>query len=96
MSEIVHISSIVVRARPEMTAAIAERIEALACAEVAVADPSGRIVVTLETPDEGEIVQALTDIQLFEGVVSAALVFHQTDAAPEDAAAPTPTPGARP
>ena len=43
-------------------------------------DPTGKIVVTLETRDEDEIVAAMNAMQRMAGVVSVALVFHQTDA----------------
>ena len=75
-----HISSLVVRAHPARLAAVARRIAALSVAEVAMSDPSGKIVVTLETRDEDEIVAAMNAMQRMTGVVSVALVFHQTDA----------------
>ena len=49
-------------------------------AEVAMTDPSGKIIVTLETRDEDEIVAAMNAMQRFDGVVNVALVFHQSDA----------------
>ena len=42
--------------------------------------PSGKIVVTLETRDEDEIVAAMNALQRMTGVVSVALVYHQTEA----------------
>ena len=56
------------------------RIERLSVAEVALSDPSGKIVVTLETRDEDEIVAAMAALQRMTGVVSVALVYHQTEA----------------
>ena len=75
-----HISSLLVRAHPTRLAAVVARIERLSVAEVALSDASGKIVVTLETRDEDEIVAAMTAIQQMRGVVSVALVFHHTDA----------------
>ena len=43
-------------------------------------DPSGKIVVTLETHNEDEIVAAMDALQRMTGVVSVALVYHQTEA----------------
>ena len=60
--------------------AVVARIERLSVAEVALSDPTGKIVVTLETRDEDEIVAAMNAMQRMTGVVSVALVFHQTDA----------------
>ncbi len=75
-----HICSLVVRAHPARLAAVAARIGRLSVAEVAMTDPSGKIVVTLETRTEDEIVAAMTATQRMTGVVSVALVFHQMDA----------------
>lgn len=75
-----HISSLIVRAHPARVAAIAARIARLSVAEVAMTDPTGKIIVTLETRDEDEIVAAMNAMQRFEGVVNVALVFHQADA----------------
>jgi nitrate reductase NapAB chaperone NapD len=76
-----HISSLVVRAHPARIDGVAARIGRMRVAEVAAADPAtGKLVVTLETRDEDEIVAAMNAMQRMAGVVSVALVFHQTDA----------------
>ena len=75
-----HISSLVVRAHPDRLEAVAARIARLSVAEVALTDPAGKLVVTLETRDEDEIVAAMNAMQRMRGVVSVALVYHQTDA----------------
>lgn len=79
MSTLFHIASLFVQAHPVNRHTIEQNIAALPGAEVAHADDQGRIIVTLETSSEDEIVQALTDIQLLTGVVSASLVYHQTE-----------------
>jgi nitrate reductase NapD len=75
-----HVSSLVVRAHPDRVDTVVRRIAALPAAEVAISDPSGKIVVTLETDDEDAIVGAMNSIQRMAGVVSVALVYHQTEA----------------
>jgi nitrate reductase NapD len=75
-----HISSLVVRAHPSRLDAVIGRINALSIAEVALSDTSGKIVVTLETLNEDEIVAAMNAMQRMSGVVSVALVYHQTEA----------------
>ncbi len=76
-----HISSLVVRAHPDRSAGVAARIARFGIAEVALTDATtGKIVVTLETRDEDEIVAAMNAMQRMDGVVSVALVFHHTDA----------------
>lgn len=79
MSETVHVSSLLVSAKPDFLAQVTMDIERIEIADIAHAGDNGKVIVTLETENESQIVQALTDIQLIEGVVSAALVFHQVD-----------------
>ena len=79
MSDILHISSLLVTAKPKSVETVNASINAMSIAEVAHSDHLGKIIVTLETLDESAIVQALTDIQLLRGVVSAALVYHHSE-----------------
>ena len=79
MTEVVHISSLLLRADPQKMDQILEEIATIEMAEVPVADPSGKIIVTLETENQGKIVEALTQLQLLDGVVIASLICHQTD-----------------
>jgi nitrate reductase NapD len=75
-----HISSLVVRTHPGKLPEVLRRIARLSVAEVAMSDPSGKVVVILETRDEDEIVAAMSAMQRIDGVVSVALVYHQTEA----------------
>lgn len=79
MSEIVHISSLLLRADPKKMAQVLADIAAVDLAEVPVSEPNGKIIVIIETTNQGAIVDALTQLQLIDGVVSASLVYHQTD-----------------
>lgn len=79
MKDTLHISSLVVTADPTRLDMVKAAISALDIAEIAIADPSGKMVVTLETPDETALVQGLTDIQLMPGVASAALCYHHSE-----------------
>jgi nitrate reductase NapD len=88
MSDAVHISSIVVTADPARLDLVEPAITAHPIAEIAMSTAQGKLIVTLETPDQQEMVQALTDIQLMPGVVSAALAYHHHTT---DAAAPAAT-----
>ena len=81
-----HISSVVVHALPRAVASVQDAIAAIPGAEIHAAAPTGKIVVTLETASEGEIVTRLTEINLLEGVLSVAMVFHHYDSEPESAA----------
>jgi nitrate reductase NapD len=77
----IHISSLVVHGRPHQLDTICKAIGAIPGAEIPIADPGGKMVVTLETESDGAVLDALTQISLLEGVLSAALVFHHVDEA---------------
>ncbi|WP_321340284.1 chaperone NapD [Breoghania sp.] len=79
MTDPVHIASLLVQSMPDRCAAVEEEISQIPKAEIAHRDGQGRLIVILETASEAEIVKALIDIQLFTGVVSASLVYHQMD-----------------
>lgn len=87
MSDTVHIASLLVQGTPENRDEIETGILKLGGTELAHSGADGRLIVTLETANEAEIVQTLTEIQLLTGVVSASLVYHQTDCGAESAAA---------
>jgi nitrate reductase NapD len=74
----VHISSLLVRSNPARMAAVLDTIKAMPNAEISQTDPSGKIVVLFEADSDRAIGDALAEIQLLDGVASAALVFHQT------------------
>ncbi|UWQ49491.1 chaperone NapD [Leisingera caerulea] len=78
MTEELHISSLLVRSNPEQMEAVLAEIKSMPRAEISQTDPSGKIVVLFEADSDRAIGDALAEIQLLDGVASAALVFHQT------------------
>ena len=94
MARELHISSLIVHARPEAAGAIRAAIERLPGMEVHAVSPVGKMVVTLETDSEAEIVTRLNGVSLFDGVYAATLVFHSveeitdTEEAPHEAVTP--------
>jgi nitrate reductase NapD len=72
----VHISSLVVHSRPEWARAIARQLRTLRGVDVHGGVEAGKLVVTLETATEAEIVAHLNAIQALDGVLAAALVYH--------------------
>lgn len=78
MTQELHISSLLVRSNPDQMALVQDSILAMPGAEISQADPSGKIIVLFEADSDRKIGDALTKIQLLDGVASAALVFHQT------------------
>jgi nitrate reductase NapD len=81
MSAETHISSLAVQARPERIAPICDAIRLLEGAEVHLATPTGKIVVTLETADERQVIERIEAIRAVTGVLNVTLVFHRIDSA---------------
>lgn len=79
MNTEVHISSLVVQARPEGIASIESAIGGLDGAEVHGTSARGKLVVTLESISEHEMLTRIDAINQFEGVLSVALIFHQVE-----------------
>jgi nitrate reductase NapD len=71
-----HICSLVVHSLPEKTDAVCEALATLECVEIHARDPSGKLILVLETADDSEVVERLNAIQSIPGVLSVALVFH--------------------
>ena len=70
-----HVSSLMVHARPERAAAVAAAIRALPGAEIC-AEGGGRFAVVLESADQHEVAACLNRISAMDGVLAAALAFH--------------------
>ena len=76
MPEEIHISSLVVHSRPSQAAAVAARLREIPGVEIRGGVEAGKLVVTLETASESEVVERLNAMQLLDGVLAATLVFH--------------------
>jgi nitrate reductase NapD len=81
MPDEIHISSLVVHSRPERAPAIADRLRGMDGVGVHGGVGAGKLVVTLETESEDEVVERLHGIQALEGVLAATLVFHHVEPA---------------
>lgn len=79
MSAELHISSLLVHARPASLPAVRATLATLDGIEVHAAGETGKIVVTLETANSARIVERLERIREIAGVLSAVLVFHQIE-----------------
>ncbi|MEC5384951.1 chaperone NapD [Uliginosibacterium sp. H3] len=74
-----HIAGVVVHVVPlhlARTHAAMSRMEGVC---IHASTPTGKIVVTLETPGEGPMMVLLGEIQQLPGVISAALVYQHAD-----------------
>ncbi len=79
MPEEIHISSLVVHSRPSQATAVAARLRGMPGVEVRGGIEVGKLVVTLETASEAEVVERLNAIQVVDGVLAATLVFHHVE-----------------
>jgi periplasmic nitrate reductase NapD len=79
-----HISSLVVHSRKERAAGVAAAIGAMQGMQVHGGVAEGKLVVTLETASEGEIIDRMNAVQVLDGVLAATLVFHQFEPSSSD------------
>lgn len=79
MSDTIQVSSILVTAEPSRVSEITKRIEKFDFARIATTEPSGKLIVILQSPTKVALVQGLTDLQMMPGVISATLQDTHTD-----------------
>lgn len=77
-----HISSLAIQARPDQLGTICAAIPHLEGAEVHLTSPGGKVVVTLETENERQVMDRIEAIRALPGVLNVALVFHRIDTEP--------------
>ncbi len=78
-----NISSAIIHARPGDVAVVQAGLAALAGVEVHAISPEGKLIVTIETEDEGSNAATYQCIGQLDGVMSAAMVYHQTESEPD-------------
>ena len=84
MPDAVHISSLVVRVRPDRCADLRAEIGALDGAEVHAGTEDGKLVVVLETQSEAETMARIAAIHEMQGTIAASLIYHEIDADMEE------------
>ncbi|CAM2994138.1 MULTISPECIES: chaperone NapD [Vibrio] len=75
----VHISSLVIHVLPQHLESIKAQIEEFENAEVYGDSPEGKIVVVLETENQGFITDTIDAINNLPNVLSTVLVYHQIE-----------------
>ncbi|MGY6432175.1 chaperone NapD [Vibrio parahaemolyticus] len=80
----VHISSLVVHVLPEHLDEIKTQIGTYENAEIYGDGPEGKIVVVLETENQGFITDTIDAINNLPNVLSTVLVYHQIETALEE------------
>ncbi|WP_460451083.1 chaperone NapD [Alsobacter sp. SYSU BS001988] len=78
-----HVSSLVVHVRPDRLDAVRVALAAMAGVEVHGGSAAGKLVVTLETLTEHDVVQSMGAIGELPGVLSTALVYHRFEPSAE-------------
>ena len=74
-----HITSAIAYVRPGTCAAIAAAIRNANLAEVARTDPRGRLVLLLERPSTGAILDSLDAVRSLPGVLAVHLVYQHAE-----------------
>jgi periplasmic nitrate reductase NapD len=67
---------LVIHGRPDRVPSIIEHLSLIEGAEVHGGQETGKLIVTLETDTESQVVERINAIQLLDGVLAATLVFH--------------------
>ena len=75
----VHISSLVVHVSPEHLVEIKAEIEKFGNAEIYGDSPEGKIIVVLETENQGFVTDTIEAINNIKNVLGTALVYHQIE-----------------
>ncbi|MGF1738386.1 chaperone NapD [Photobacterium satsumensis] len=75
----VHISSLVVHVKPEYLASVKEQIEAMPNAEIYGDSEEGKVIVVLETENQGYVTDTIDKINNLEHVLTTFLVYHQIE-----------------
>jgi nitrate reductase NapD len=78
-----NVSSVIVNARVGHSLAVQEALQQQAGIEIHAASPEGKLIVTIETQSDRDTIAAYERIGQTEGVLSAAMVYHQIESEPD-------------
>ena len=78
-----NISSIIVHAQPAELLSVRSGLEQIPGVEIHAVTDDGKLVVTIETETDGETAGTFDRINTMDGVMSAAMVFHQFESDPQ-------------
>ena len=80
----IHIASVLVHARPEHVADLAARLSRLRGVEPHGSNGAGKLILTLETRGDAELMDRVRRIETAEGVIAASLVYHHAEEMGDD------------
>lgn len=78
-----NVSSVIVHARDGQSSAVQTLLQQQAGIEIHAASPEGKLIVTIEAESDGDTVAAFERISQTNGVLSAAMVYHQFESEPD-------------
>ncbi len=78
-----NISSAIIHVLPDNLAIVQAGLAMVPGVEVHGISPEGKMIVTIETEDEGSNADTYQRIGQLDGVMSAAMVYHQTESEPD-------------
>jgi len=78
-----NVSSVIVNARDGQLATVQELLLQQAGIEIHATSPEGKLIVTIETESDRETIAAYERIGQTDGVLSAAMVYHQIESEPD-------------
>lgn len=79
MSDELHIASLVVHVLPQALSRVEQGLADVADAQVHGTHPDGKLVVTLEGPSAGAIMDRVAQIQQLAGVLNVSLVYQHAE-----------------
>ena len=74
-----HISSFIVRCRPERLSAVIDACSALPGVEVHGRDHRGKFIALLERETDADLVATIGQLERLPGVLNASLVYHHAE-----------------
>ncbi|WP_394132660.1 chaperone NapD [Shewanella maritima] len=83
MSNEFHVTSLIVQVQPEKMADVRQQIMAIENAELS-ANNEVKLVVVVEGPSQKSLMDDIATINAIPGVLSATMVYHQSEALDED------------
>ena len=78
-----HIASCVAYTRPEATTAVKAAIERTGIAEVPRHDGNGHLVLLIERPSAGEVMDVIDAVRALEGVIAVHLAYQHAESETE-------------
>ena len=74
-----HIASILVQAWPERLADVEAALTRLAGVESHGSNGAGKLIITVETRSDAELLDRINRIEVADGVIAASLVYHHAE-----------------